>query len=137
MFRLTADQAERICGLGQGEDACRYLANSAGVWECARSSCDMKETVDRQVLAGEMNAKGDRCSGPARLRITRDLEVGMDRFSKDDIVYAYHGATWGCLAERETPVTVESGEYPFIGVPSDAVEKVPFGEEDADVPEDR
>jgi hypothetical protein len=126
MFKLTNELVEEMCGLGQGEGCCRYLIQSPDGFECAKSSPEMREATDERFEQG-MNAKGDNCSGPDRVRFTRDVS---DRFTKGAIAYAYHGATYGCLASWETPVTEESGKYPFIGVPKDAVKKVPIGDPD-------
>ena len=127
MFRLTDEQVNGKCGLGKGEGCCRYLTVGKD-FLCAKSSPDMRETLDKRFEQG-MNAKGDNCSGPDRLRFIRDTDggfMGSDSFKAGDIVYAFHGYDYGCLGPNEIGVMLESGKYPFIGVPSDSVEKVPF-----------
>ena len=133
MFRLTDEQAKSRCKFGEGERCCRYLMVGLGGFQCAKSAVDVRNVIDLRFAEG-MNAKGDNCAGPDKLRFVRNARGGFqggDRFRKGTVVFAYHGCTYGCLGETDIAISMESGKGPFIGIPADAVEPVPFDEESA------
>jgi|WetSurMetagenome_2_1015567.scaffolds.fasta_scaffold00674_27 hypothetical protein len=64
-----------------------------------------------------------------RLVLTRDIFVmdcpWLDRaFEKGDLVWAYHGCTYGCVSDGGRAVTLHDGQLPFFELPRDALAPV-------------
>lgn len=59
---ITADDIEKVCGLGSGEKCCRYLGMGPKGWQCLKHS-SFREMIDARMAAGQMVAKGDNCEG--------------------------------------------------------------------------
>jgi hypothetical protein len=59
---LTDKQVFEICGFGNGETCCRYLAMGPDGWRCLKCSA-FRAMIDARSAAGQMAAKGDNCDG--------------------------------------------------------------------------
>lgn len=57
--KLSGDEAESICKLGQGEHCCAFLVAGSTGFECIRMSYPMNGTIFARLEAGTMNAKGE------------------------------------------------------------------------------
>lgn len=66
-MKITDDHVKNVCGLGQGEKCCAFLASRAR-WECAKDIPGVRDTILLRLAAGTMVAKGDNCSGPPDFR---------------------------------------------------------------------
>lgn len=54
--------AKDICKLGQSESCCRYLMIGGKDFQCAKLTLH-KDSINKKVENGELNAQGDNCDG--------------------------------------------------------------------------
>lgn len=60
---MTSEKIEHVCRIGEGEETCRYLTLSRGVWTCAKLNQGLKRMLDDRVNAQTIRARGDNCEG--------------------------------------------------------------------------
>jgi len=60
--KVSDEDLDALCKIGQGKACCRYLVMGTGGFECIKLT-SMKSTVDEKVELGEFNAQGDNCDG--------------------------------------------------------------------------
>ena len=60
--QLTDDYARAICGIGQGQNCCRYLTAGADGWRCQKHT-DLGRYIDGRVERKDFTARGDNCEG--------------------------------------------------------------------------
>lgn len=60
--KIPASHLKRVCKKGQGAKCCRYIALSVSGFACMKNT-PIKTILDDKVLANEMSAKADNCSG--------------------------------------------------------------------------
>lgn len=56
--KLSAEEVEDICRIGQGEKCCAFLVMAPGGFECIRMSYPMNSAIFARLEEGTMNAKG-------------------------------------------------------------------------------
>lgn len=67
-MELKEKYVKEVCRLSQGEKTCRYLRSSPGGWHCIKGSPSEKAETEKHRALGAMNAMGDNCSGPPKLK---------------------------------------------------------------------
>lgn len=61
---LEKEQLRKICKLGSGEATCSFLSfSSEDGFSCLKKT-GLEEIIRQKRDSGQMNAKGDNCSGP-------------------------------------------------------------------------
>jgi hypothetical protein len=60
--RVTDEQRDSVCRIGQGAACCRYLTVGVHGFECEKHS-DLRSLLDARVAQGDMVAQGDNCEG--------------------------------------------------------------------------
>lgn len=60
---FSKEHLEKICKLGKDQATCSFLSFTPGGFSCVKKT-RLEEIVRQKRAAGEMNAKGDNCSGP-------------------------------------------------------------------------
>jgi hypothetical protein len=57
--RMSKEEAEKVCRLGQMDKCCAFLCVSANGFECIRMSYPMNGSIFDRLEKGTMNAKGE------------------------------------------------------------------------------
>lgn len=57
--RLSGDEAESICKLGQCEECCAFLAADSSGFNCIRMAYPLNSTIFDRLKKGTINAKGE------------------------------------------------------------------------------
>ena len=57
--RLSVEEAEEICRLGQGEECCAFLILASWWFECIRMSYPTNSSIFSRLKEGTMRAKGE------------------------------------------------------------------------------
>ena len=60
LVKMSADEAEGICKLGQGEKCCAFLVMAPTGFECIRMSYPTNISIFDRLEKGTMVAKGER-----------------------------------------------------------------------------
>ena len=60
---MDETHVKEICKFGQGSVVCGFLAVGGNGFECLKGT-DAEDLIRSRQSRGEMNAKGDNCSGP-------------------------------------------------------------------------
>ena len=57
--KLSGEEANDICRIGQGEKCCAFLVMATGGFECIRMSYPVNSSIFDRLEKGTMNAKGE------------------------------------------------------------------------------
>ena len=64
MRRLSKEEADRKCLLGQGTAGCSYLAKDAGGFFCAFVDVWLRAALNARRVAGTIKPRGGPCTDP-------------------------------------------------------------------------
>ena len=62
-MKLTQEQVDNTCKLGQGEKTCAFLTMAGATFQCAKGTFT-EATIYVRLAQGTMNAKGNNCNPP-------------------------------------------------------------------------
>ncbi len=58
-MKITNEESSNVCRLRQGSKCCAFLGLGAKGWECLKADPKCRITLERRLMNGSMNAKGE------------------------------------------------------------------------------